>query len=90
MANISISSNYAGNLALPFVAPAILAADTLANGYISIMENVRYKANLKKVTGGSIADRQCEFNTPTSPMGMSDVVLETSQLQVNEQICNMA
>ena len=88
MANVSISSNYAGSLSLPFVAPAILAADTLANGYISVLDNVRYKANLKKVSGISIAARQCEFNTPTSAMALSDVVLTTDQLQINEQICN--
>jgi len=88
MANVTISSNYAGELALPFVAPAILAADTLANGYISVLDNVRYKANLKKVVGPSIASRTCEFNTPTTGIALSDVVLTTAQLQINEQICN--
>jgi len=85
----TISTTYAGNLATPFVAPAILSADTIANGYISVLENVRHKAVLKKFAGGKIAARTCEFTLPTSgQLALSDVVLTTSQLQVNEQLCN--
>ena len=90
MANATFNtSTYAGQAALPFVAPAILSADTLANGYISVLDNVRYKANLRKLTGAAIAARSCEFTTPASGgLDISDVVLTTTQLQVNEQICN--
>ena len=88
MANGTITSTYAGQAALPFVAPAILSADTLANGYISVLDNVRYKANLRKADGVTVAARSCEFTTPTTGMTIADVVLETVQLQVNEQLCN--
>ncbi len=91
-ANVTVlPSTYEGLLAVPFVAPAILSADSIANGYLSVLENVRHKANLKKFSGGAIQDRSCEFGATNSPnqMVLSDVVLETEQLQVNEQICNM-
>ena len=90
MANATFTtSTYAGQAALPFVAPAILSADTLANGYISVLDNVRFKANLRKLTGAAIAARSCEFTTPAAGgLDISDVVLTTTQLQVNEQICN--
>lgn len=88
MASGTITSSYAGQAALPFVAPAILSADTLANGYISVLDNVRYKANLRKVDNVTVAARSCEFTTPTTGIAISDVVLETVQLQVNEQLCN--
>ena len=90
MANVTVlPSTYAGLLAVPFVAPAILSADSIANGYLSVLENVRHEANLKKFSGGAIQDRTCEFGTPSSgQMVLTDVVLTTSQLQVNEQICN--
>lgn len=90
MANATFTtSTYAGQAALPFVAPAILSADTLANGYVSVLDNVRYQANLRKLTGAAIAARSCEFTTPSSgELDISDVVLTTTQLQVNEQICN--
>lgn len=89
MANATITSNYAGQAALPYVAPAILAADTIANNYVSVLDNVRYKANLRKFDGAAIAAATCEFTTPSSgQMTLSDVVLTTTALQVNEQVCN--
>ena len=90
MANATFTtSTYVGQAALPFVAPAILSADTLANGFISVLDNVRFKANLRKLSGVAIAARSCEFSTPAAGgLDISDVVLETTQLQVNEQICN--
>jgi hypothetical protein len=83
----TISSTYVGQHALPFVAPAILSADTLANGYVSVLDNVRFKANLTKVSGPTIGDRTCEF-TAADGLSLSNIVLETTPLQVNEQICN--
>lgn len=82
------TSTYAGTAAVPFVAPAILSADTIANGYCTILDNVRYKANLRKVTEGTIATRSCTFDSPATPLDISDVVLTTTELQVNEEICN--
>ena len=85
-----VNKTYSGLLAVPFVAPAILSADSIANGYLSVLENVRYKAVLKKFSGGAIADRTCNFTQPllTTQLVLTDVVLETSQLQVNEEFCN--
>jgi len=89
MANVTITTTYVGQLATPFVAPAILSADSIANGYVSVLENVRYKAVLKKFSKGAISSRTCEFTPPGSnQLVLSDVVLATNQLQVNEQICN--
>lgn len=82
------TSNYAGQAAVPFVAPAILSADTIANGYCSVLENVRYKTNLRKVTRGTVEARTCGFNTPTNGLDISDVQLTLTELQVNEEICN--
>jgi len=85
-----VNKTYAGLLAMPFVAPAILSADSIANGYVSVLENVRHKAVLKKFSGGSIADRTCNFAKPLlgTQLVLTDVVLETKQLQVNEEFCN--
>ena len=88
--NVTISSNYAGRQALPFVAPAILSADTLANGYVTVLDNVRYKANLTKLTGSAVQARTCTFTASESgsELTIADVQLVTTQLQINEQICN--
>ncbi len=80
-------SKYAGTAAVPFVAPAILSADTIANGYCSVLENVRYKTNLRKVSGGTVEARSCDFAANGS-LDISDVQLTLTELQVNEEICN--
>ena len=80
-------SNYAGTAAVPFVAPAILSADTIANGYCTVLDNVRYKTNLRKVSGGTVEARSCDFATNGS-LDISDVQLTLTELQVNEEICN--
>ena len=88
MANAVITSNYAGNAALPYVAPAILSGDTIANGYVEVLENVRYKANLRKFDGVALQAAGCEFSNTDGSLTLSDVVLTTTALQVNEQVCN--
>lgn len=88
MADMSFTtSNYAGTAAVPFVAPAILSADTIANGYCSVLDNVRYKTNLRKVSGGTVEARTCGFAANGS-LDISDVQLTLTELQVNEEICN--
>lgn len=82
-------STYAGQAAVPFVAPAILSADTIANGFVSVLENVRYKTVLRKVSGGTVGARTCGFDSPDPGMlNIGDVTLTLSELQVNEEICN--
>lgn len=88
MANAVITSNYAGQAALPYVAPAILSGDTIANGYVEVLENVRYKANLRKFGGVALQAAGCEFSNSGGSLTLSDVVLTTTALQVNEQVCN--
>jgi len=85
---MTISSNYEGTAAVPFVAPAILSADTIANGYCSVLDNVRFKTNLRKVSGGTVEARTCDFDVSNGSLAISDVQLEMTELQVNEEICN--
>jgi hypothetical protein len=88
MADMTIASNYAGNAAVPFVAPAVLSADTIANGFCTVLDNVRYKTNLRKLDNGTVQARACSFTTPTTPLDLSDVQLTLTELAVNEEICN--
>ena len=82
-------STYAGTAAVPFVAPAILSADTIANGYCTVLDNVRYKTNLRKVSGGTVKGRSCDFDAAShGSLDISDVQLTLTELQVNEEICN--
>jgi hypothetical protein len=91
MANATVGvGTYAGEAARPYVAAAILSADTLANGYISVLENVHSKAVLRKFSGAAIqANDDCAFSTPSSgELTLGEAVLDASALKVNEQVCN--
>jgi len=81
---------YAGEAARPYVSAAILSADTIANGYISVLENVHSKAVLRKFSGAAIqANDNCAFSTPDSgQLTLGEAILEASALKVNEQVCN--
>ena len=91
MANATIGvGTYAGEAARPYVAAAVLSADTIANGYITVRENVHSKAVLRKFSGVAIqANDDCAFSTPASgQLTVGEAVLEASALKVNEQVCN--
>lgn len=81
---------YAGEAARPYVAAAILSADTIANNYVSVLQNVHSKAVLRKFSGAAIqANDDCAFSTPGSgQLTLGEAVLATSPLKVNEQVCN--
>jgi hypothetical protein len=87
MADATITSNYVGKQALPYVAPAILAADTIANNYVTVLNNVRGRAQLRKFGGSQIQAATCTFTTGTA-LTLSDVALSLTDLQINDQICN--
>ncbi len=89
-ANASIEpGTYAGEAARPYVAAAILSADTIANNYVSVLQNVHSKAVLRKFSGAAIQAQDCTFSSPGSgELTLGEAVLEASPLKVNEQVCN--
>ena len=89
-ANASIGTgSYAGEAARPYVAAAILSADTIANNYVSVLQNVHSVAQLRKFSGVNIAAQTCGFTPGESgPLTLESVALTTSPLQINEQVCN--
>ena len=86
MATVNVGS-YNGEAARPYVAAAVLSADTLANNYVSTIENVHSKAVLRKFSGAAITSATCTF-TDQNSLVLGEAVLATSPLQVNEQVCN--
>ena len=88
--NASIGvGTYAGEAARPYVAAAILSADTIANNYVSVLQNVHSKAVLRKFSGAAIqANDDCAFSTAAGQLTLGEAVLATSPLKVNEQVCN--
>jgi hypothetical protein len=89
-ANATIGvGTYAGEAARPYVAAAILSADTIANNYVSVLQNVHSKAVLRKFSGAAIqANDDCAFSTTTGQLTLGEAVLTATALKVNEQVCN--
>jgi len=90
MANATVAvGTYAGEAARPYVAAAVLSADTIANNYVSTIENVHSKAVLRKFSGVNLAAASCTF-TPgaANPLVLGEAVLTADALQINEQVCN--
>lgn len=81
---------YTGEAARPYVAAAILSADTIANNYVSVLQNVHSKAVLRKFSGAAIqANNDCAFGGPDSgELTLGESVLTATALKVNEQVCN--
>ena len=88
MPNPTITSSYAGEFAGKYLAAALLSADTLDQGTITILPNVKYKAAMKV---GAFTDlvrsADCDFDASTSAMTLTEKVLTPTELQVNLQIC---
>lgn len=91
MANATVNvGTYAGEAARPYVAAAILSADSIANNYVQVLQNVHSKAVLRKFSGAAIqANDDCAFSTPAAgQLTLGEAVLDASALKVNEQVCN--
>ena len=84
---ISITSTYAGELALPYIHAALLSGDTLAKGYVTLKEGVKYKAVLKKLSSGNLVQPfSCDFADPTD-LTLNEAVLTVEDLKVNLEVC---
>lgn len=84
---ITINGTYAGELALPYIHAALLSGDTLAKGYVTLKEGVKYKAVLKKLSSASLVQSwDCAF-TDETPLTLDEAVLVVSDLKVNLEVC---
>ena len=82
------SSSYAGELALPYINAAILSGDTLAKGYVTLKENVKFKAVLKKLSNAAslVQAASCNFSE-AGDLNLDESVLEVKDLKVNLELC---
>ena len=82
------SSSYAGEFAGKYLGAALLSAKTLDEGAISILPNIKYKAAMKVGAFSSLVrSADCDFDSTTSGLTLTEKVLTPTELQVNLQIC---
>lgn len=87
--NPAVTNNtYAGELALPFLTPAVKSGDTIAKGYVRTMDGIRYKAPMvsSTINGDILQAADCAFQDGDSVV-VDERVLTLVDLKVNESLC---
>jgi|TARA_R100000482_G_scaffold120134_1_gene65184 hypothetical protein len=87
----SVTSNYAGEAAAGYISAALLSNKTIANNELTVLNNVEYKANLRKITvagtaGNLMANATCDFDD-SGTVTYAERVLTPKNLDVNTQVC---
>jgi len=81
-------SSYAGEFAGKYLGAALLSASTLDAGAVTILPNVKYKAAMKVgAFSNLVRSADCDFDSTTSGLTLTEKVLTPTELQVNLQIC---
>lgn len=83
----SVTTTYAGENSGKYIAPALLSANTIEKGGITVMPNVKFRETVKRLAVDSILrDGDCDF-TATSTVSLTERTIEPKALQVNLQLC---
>ena len=86
MALPSVTSTFAGKPAGFYISAALKEANSL--GFLTLMENVKYKAVIQKMESGSeMANATCDF-TKAGTLVLTEAIIEPKNLQVNLEICS--
>ena len=81
-------SSYAGEFAGKYLGAALLSADTLDKGGVTILPNVKYKAAMKVGTFANLVrSADCDFDSSTSTLTLTEKVLSPTELQINLSLC---
>ncbi len=83
----TINTTYAGEKLQGFISAALLSANTIENGGVTVKPNVKFKAVIKSLaTGALIAGDTCDF-TDSSSVTLDERILQPETFQVNLQLC---
>tara|TARA_B110000285_G_scaffold63370_1_gene72936 strand:- start:2842 stop:3777 length:936 start_codon:yes stop_codon:yes gene_type:complete len=86
--SVSLTSSYSGEFSGKYIAAALLSADTLDKGNITVMPNVKYKSVIQKgATDDIVKDATCDFQTDAGTLTLTEAILEPKEFQVNLDIC---
>jgi len=83
----NITTTYAGEFAGKYVSAALLSADTIEGGGITIKPNVKFKEVIKTMNLDAIvADATCDFSD-TSTLTLAEKVIQPTELQMDLELC---
>ena len=82
------TSSYAGELKYPILSAATKANDTVAKGFVDVIDGIHYKAVLPNLTVANVVEAAaCGFDTANANLTIGERVLTLKDLMVNEEIC---
>jgi hypothetical protein len=83
----SITTTYAGEKAAGYISAALLSANTIDKGGITVKPNVKFKQVIKRLsTTDLIADGSCDF-AATDTVTLDEKILQPEEFQVNLNLC---
>jgi len=83
----TITTSYAGEFAGKYISAALLSADTIEGGGITVKPNVKYKEVMKTLsTNALVKDAACDF-ADQSTVTLNERVLTPKEFQVNLSLC---
>jgi hypothetical protein len=86
--SVSLTTTYAGEFSGKYIAAALLSADTLDKGLITVMPNVKFKSVIQKAaTDDIVKDASCDFQTDAGTLTLTEAILQPEEFQVNLDIC---
>ena len=86
--SVSLTTTYAGEFSGKYIAAALLSADTLDKGLITVMPNVKFKSVIQKAaTDDIVKDASCDFQTDQGTLTLTEAILQPEEFQVNLDIC---
>ena len=86
--SVSLTTTYAGEFSGKYIAAALLSADTLDKGLITVMPNVKFKSVIQKAsTDDIVKDATCDFQTGEGTLTLTEAILQPEEFQVNLDIC---
>lgn len=86
--SVSLTTTYAGEFSGKYIAAALLSADTLDKGNITVMPNVKFKSVIQKAsTDDIVKDASCDFQTGQGTLTLTEAILQPEEFQVNMDIC---
>ncbi len=85
--NLTITSNYVGKVAGEIIGKAFKEADSIKNGLVTIMPNVGFKANLRKIRYTSGKTAYSCGHTPAGAIVLSEVVVTPVKIKNDISVC---
>jgi hypothetical protein len=84
---IDITSTYRGESAGKYIGAALLSANTIENGGVTVMPNVKYRSVIKRFDSSDILkDASCDF-TASGNVILTERIIEPKELDVNVVLC---